>query len=130
MNIYEPRKRERQELSTVNRHHEGQHVLHPHTAMPIFVALALAATLAGCSTFAPVPTGKNTYLIEGGVGLTGATFSLMASHANEFCEKKGLQMTVLEWSDWVPGRETPKLQFSCTTEAAPAQLRPDKGVSN
>jgi hypothetical protein len=96
---------------------------------PIVVALAVLATLGGCSTFDPVPTGKNTYLIEGGVGLTGATFSVMANHADEFCEKKGLQMTVMEWSPWVPGRETPKLQFSCTTEAAPAQLRPDRGVN-
>jgi hypothetical protein len=85
--------------------------------------------LSGCSTFDPVPTGQSTYLIEGGVGLTGATFSLMASHANEFCEKKGLQMTVVQWSPWVPGSETPKLQFSCTTQAAPAHLRPDRGVA-
>ena len=95
----------------------------------IIVALVLLATLGGCSTFDPVPTGQNTYLIEGGVGLTGATFSLMASHANEFCAKKGLQMTVLQWSPWVPGSETPKLQFACTTEAAPAHLRPDRGVN-
>jgi hypothetical protein len=95
----------------------------------IVIALAVLAMLGGCSTFDPVPTGKDTYLIEGGVGLTGATFTVMANRANEFCAKKGLQMTVLEWSPWVPGRETPKLQFSCTTEAAPAQLRLDNGVS-
>jgi len=85
-------------------------------------------TLGACSTFAPVPTGKNTYLIEGGVGLTGAPFSMMARQANEFCESKGLQMTVTEWSPWVPGSQTPKLQFSCTVEASAVQLRPDLGV--
>lgn len=93
------------------------------------VAAAALSFLGGCSTFDPVPTGQNTYLIEGGVGLTGATFSVLAGHANEFCEKKGLQMTVLQWSPWVPTRETPKLQFSCTTEAAPAHLHPDIGVN-
>ena len=94
---------------------------------PMVVALALlATTLGGCSTFDPVPIGQDTYLIEGGVGLTGATFTLMANHANEFCRAKGLQMTVLEWSPWVPGSQTPKLQFSCTTQAAPAHLRPER----
>lgn len=96
---------------------------------PIVVALALLATLGGCSTFAPVETGRGTYLIEGGVGLTGATFSMMASRASEVCKQQGLRMTVLQWSPWVPGSETPKLQFSCTAEAAPSHLRPDRGVS-
>jgi hypothetical protein len=96
-----------------------------------YILLAvLALALPGCTTFDPVPTGKDTYLIEGGVGLTGAPFSMMAQSADAFCVAKGLQMTVLEWSPWVPARDTPKLQFSCTKNNAPAHLRPDLGVKN
>ena len=92
--------------------------------------LFAAITLFGCSTFSPVSTGKDTYLIEGGIGVVGAPFTVMARKANEFCEAKGLKMTVLEWAPWVPGRDTPKLQFSCTAEASQSHLRPDLGVVN
>jgi hypothetical protein len=96
----------------------------------IALASTLLLTLGACSTFAPVATGKDSYLIEGGVGLVPPSFTTMANIANEFCEAKRLKMTVLQWSGWVPGRETPKLQFSCTTEASPVHLRPDLGVRN
>jgi hypothetical protein len=95
----------------------------------VIVIGLISIVLTGCSTFAPVSTGKNTYLIEGGVGLVGAPMTMMAERANEFCASKGLQMTVLGFSPWVPGRDTPKLQFSCTAEAAPVQLRPDNGIT-
>ena len=96
----------------------------------IAFASILVLTLGACSTFTPVATGKDSYLIEGGVGLVPPSFTTMANLANEFCEAKRLKMTVLQWSGWVPGRETPKLQFSCTTEASPVHLRPDLGVKN
>ncbi len=51
------------------------------------VVLAVLATVGGCNTSDPVPTGQNTYLIEGGVGLTGATFSVMVNHAMNFARK-------------------------------------------
>jgi hypothetical protein len=88
------------------------------------------AVISGCSTFAPVSIGKDTYLIEGGVGLTPPPFSMMANRAREFCEAKGLQMTIIQSSAWIPGRETPKIQFTCTREAKPVHLRPDMGVVN
>ena len=89
-----------------------------------------ALAMAGCSTFTPVSTGKDTYLIEGGVGLVAATFTVMATKANQFCDAKGLKMTVQQWSPWVPGRDPPRLQFSCAVEASPSHLRPDRGITN
>lgn len=91
--------------------------------------LLVILVLCGCTTLDPVPTGKDTYLIEGGVGLVAPPMTQLVQRANEFCAARGEEMTVLEWSPWVPGRDTPKLQFSCSTKAAPAQLRPDNGVT-
>ena len=90
--------------------------------------LAVTLTLGACSTFSPVATGKDSYLIEGGVGLVPPPFSTMANIANGFCEAKKLKMTVLAWSEWVPARAAPKLQFSCTAEASPVLLRREPDV--
>jgi hypothetical protein len=94
----------------------------------IFV-LSFVLIIAACTTDAPVKTGKDTYLVQGGVGLVGAPPDMLIKRANEFCAKQGKETVVNEMVPWIPGRQFPSVQFTCTNKPTPSQLRPDNGVT-
>jgi len=97
----------------------------------VFVALL---ALAGCSTSAPVQTGKNTYTVTvTQCNFCGNPLGSGLAQADKFCAAKGLVTTVLETSvDMaVVGNHYATVQFACTDKAHQGEsvLRPDKGVT-
>lgn len=93
------------------------------------IILLLAASLAACTTDAPVKTGRDTYLVQGGIGLTAPPPDRLIKEANDFCAKQGKDTVVNEVTPWIPGRQFPSVQFTCTNNPSPSTLRPDNGVT-
>lgn len=91
--------------------------------------LFLVSTVAACTTNAPVKTGKDTYLVQGGVGLVAPPPDRLIKEANDFCDKQGKETVVNAITPWIPGRQFPSVQFTCTNNPTPSTLRPDNGVT-
>jgi hypothetical protein len=96
--------------------------------MRILILSAILAVTA-CTTDAPVKTGKDTYLVQGGVGLVGAPPDMQIKRANEFCAKQGKEAVINELTTWIAGRQFPSAQFTCTNDPTPSTLRPDNGIN-
>ncbi len=96
--------------------------------MRIYIVLLVAVLITACTTDAPVRTGKDTYLVQGGIGLVAPPPDKLIKQADDFCAKQGKMAVVNEITPWIPGRQFPNVQFTCTNHPTPSHLRPDNGV--
>ena len=88
----------------------------------IVLMFAIAASLVGCASSGPIPTGNGAYLLTkqsaGGVFKPGASVKAdLLIEANEFCAKSGKQIQLLsaDSKNAIPFARTSsaEIQFKC-----------------